>query len=183
MPISVHLGLWSDAPRRLLRQSRYAALLVSMHGARLYRMRDLERLPSAEAAAVRRYFDAQQTFQQELVSTLRADPSTAADSTPELIARNSDLIWTWDYLSLGLCLNWHRCTARDAPSAAGPLDVALTHSEQPGRVKIAPWPFSEGVVSVRFEGQRLSGRHDGEAELREALAQAPWETIELELVG
>ena len=29
MPIAVHLELWTQGPRRLLRQSRYAALLAS----------------------------------------------------------------------------------------------------------------------------------------------------------
>ena len=44
MPLTEHLGLWSAAPRRLLTQSRYAALLVSMHGARLYARRDQDAL-------------------------------------------------------------------------------------------------------------------------------------------
>src|SRR5438270_10006634 len=44
MPLDVHMSLWRAAPRRLLRQSRYAALLTSMHGVRLYGLRDLTRL-------------------------------------------------------------------------------------------------------------------------------------------
>src|ERR1700704_5035327 len=35
MPVGTHLKLWSEGPRRLLAQSRYAALLASMHGLRL----------------------------------------------------------------------------------------------------------------------------------------------------
>src|SRR5437763_3900256 len=44
MPLEVHVELWGAAPRRLLTQCRYAALLVSMHGTRLYERRDLEAL-------------------------------------------------------------------------------------------------------------------------------------------
>ena len=32
LPIATHLELWTNAPSRLLAQSRYAALLISMHG-------------------------------------------------------------------------------------------------------------------------------------------------------
>ena len=53
MPIGVHLALWDGAAERLVRQSRYAALLVSMHGMRLYQQRDLDRLEPADADAIR----------------------------------------------------------------------------------------------------------------------------------
>jgi hypothetical protein len=35
---------------------------------------------------------------------------------------------------------------------------------------------------VRCEGQRLAGTYADDASLREALADAPWETLEFELV-
>src|SRR5581483_9426650 len=54
MPLGVHIGLWGAAARRLLRQSRYAALLTSMHGVRLYEMRDVEKMADDDAAADRK---------------------------------------------------------------------------------------------------------------------------------
>src|ERR1700730_9879734 len=57
MPLEVHLAAWRDGPRRVLVQSRYAALLVSMHGCRLYEQRDLGKLREAERTAVRDYLD------------------------------------------------------------------------------------------------------------------------------
>ena len=66
MPLLIHLELWSAAPRRLLTQSRLAAVLVSMHGWRLYRRRKLEELLGDQAAAVRRYLDDQQRFRERL---------------------------------------------------------------------------------------------------------------------
>src|SRR5947209_2058622 len=55
MPLATHLELWSAAPQRVYTQSRYAALLVSMHGTALYERRDLTRLPETDAESVRRY--------------------------------------------------------------------------------------------------------------------------------
>ena len=55
MPFPLHLELWEAAPRRVLAQSRYAALLVSMHGVALYGLRDLDGLPAEEAARIRAY--------------------------------------------------------------------------------------------------------------------------------
>src|SRR5437763_10480622 len=70
MPLEVHLGLWDAAPRRLLVQSRYAALLVSMHGSRLYRRRNLDELEAAQAEAVRSYLERQRAFQEWLIASL-----------------------------------------------------------------------------------------------------------------
>ena len=65
MPMDVHMGLWSAAARRLLRQSRYAALLTSMHGVRLYELRDLSQMEPADADAIRSFFAAQRALQAE----------------------------------------------------------------------------------------------------------------------
>src|SRR2546423_13118779 len=64
MDLSTHLTLWSHAPHRVLPQSRYAALLVSMHGTALYDMRDLSKLD--DPAPVTRYLDEQRDLQRRL---------------------------------------------------------------------------------------------------------------------
>src|SRR3712207_4137882 len=51
MPLDTHLRLWSLAPQRLLTQSRVAALVVSLHGTRLYERRDLSRMDEPDADA------------------------------------------------------------------------------------------------------------------------------------
>jgi hypothetical protein len=181
MPIDTHLELWRAGPRRLLRQSRYAALLTSMHGVRLYEMRDLDKLPPGEAGAIREFIDQQRAFQQRLVATLTGDPATAGASRPELIARNSQLIWTWDYLSLALCLAWAPCSAHEVPAPGGPVDLQLQPGDNPLQVRFDPWPFASQTVTVRCEGQRLIGRFETDEQLQAALARAPWETVELEL--
>jgi hypothetical protein len=171
MPVGLHLGLFTAGPRSLLSQSRYAALLVSMHGSRLYRRRDLSRVPRSEADAIRAFLADQLEFQNELIATL--------DAEPDAIERNSLLVWTWDYLSLALCLDWAPATAKGCPTAEGTVDLELTGAGD--RVHVDPWPFSEPELTVRCEGRRLPGRFADEDALRVAFAAAPWETLEFEL--
>jgi hypothetical protein len=182
MPLSVHLELWRAGPRRLLRQSRYAALLVAMHGARLYERRDLTRLPAGEADAVRGFLSEQRRFESELLESLRSDPVTAPSASDELVAHNSQLVWIWDFLSLALCLDWPPTTATDVPTADESVDVQLIPGEHARTVVLDPWPFTEHAVRVHCEGQLLAGRFATDEALHAALAHAPWETFELELI-
>ena len=123
----------------MLPQSRYAALLVSMHGTALYERRD-----DRDDARVRAFLDGQAELQARLLETLRADPRTAPFAADEIVRRNQQLVWRWDSLSLGLLLEW----------------------EQLG---LDPWPFRDDRVSLRCEGRRLSGRFDDEEAMRAAL--------------
>ena len=80
VPRPTHVALWAAAPERMLTQSRYAALLVSLHGSRLYK--DLDR----------------SAFERGVRATL--------DASDDEIERNSRLIATWDGMSLALLLGW-----------------------------------------------------------------------------
>jgi len=183
MPLDVHLQLFIDGPRRMLSQSRYAALLVSLHGARLYARRELKRMSPSDAAAVQAFLEGQRAFQTELVSALRADPRTAPIAGDARVERNSLLIWTWDYLSLALCLDWAPATAQGCPTASGEaVGLDLTAGGRPGQVRLDPWPFSGQSLSLRCEGRRLNADSADEASLRAAFDRAPWETLELDLV-
>ncbi len=183
MPLTVSVELWRAGPRRLLRQSRYAALLASLHGWRLYNRLDLAGRPQAEADLIREFLAEQRRFQDELLASLRADPVTAPAAAKETVARNSDLLWTWDTLSLALCLDWAPYTATRVPTADEPVQAGLSGADRPGRLSLDPWPFTAGAVTVRCEGQRLTGRSRSPEEMRAALASAPWETVEFELVA
>jgi hypothetical protein len=175
LPLPQHLGVWSEAPRRLLAQSRYTALLVSMHGARLYRRRNLEELRPDEAEAVRAYLRSEERFQENLIASLRADPA--------LLERNSQLVWTWDFLSLVICLDWAPRTARAAPSADGPVDIEIRPGPHPCTATLTPWPFRSRAVRVRCEGRRLERRFESDNELRWWFERAPWERLEFEFLA
>lgn len=86
MPFSVHSGLWLEAPQRLVTTSVYAAALVSLHGTRLYEMRE-------RTSGVDSFLRAQKSFRRGL-GFARSD-----------LEPGSTLLWIWDYLSLAL-LGW-----------------------------------------------------------------------------
>ena len=153
MPLDVHLRLWSLAPQRLFTQSRVAALLVSLHGTRLYERRDLDRLEPAQADAVRAYLAGQRALQERLAE----ETGMGWDDLKRLQA----LLFAWDWLSLALCLDW-------APSELdGPVALALRDGT------VDPWPFAAEAVTVRCEGRRLEGGAASEAELHAQLERAP----------
>jgi hypothetical protein len=154
MPLATHLRLWTAAPMKVLPQSRYAALLVSMHGAALYEKRDLSRMTDEQAAAVKRYLAEQHELQSRLAAGL------------EHVARNQRLIWIWDFLSLGLCLGWEGRSVEGVELRSGTIE---------------PWPFREDAIVLRTEGRRLEGRFDDEREMQLALEAAPWVELKFEL--
>ena len=182
MPLAVHMELWRAGPRRLVRQSRYAALLVSMHGTRLYERRDLSPLSAADAQQVRHFLEDQRRFRRRLLSSLRADPATRASADHDLVARNSQLLWTWDSLSLAICLDWAPFTLHDVPSAGGPADIRLSAGARPHELRLDPWPLTPATLVVRCEGQRLENRVDTDDALARALVVAPWEALAFTLV-
>ena len=167
LPLDVHLEIWSRAAPLVVPQSRYAAMLVSMHGTALYERRNLERLEPAEVELVHAFLAAQRALQEELRASLGADPAA--------VARNQRLVWTWDSLSLGLLLDWSPFELEAVPTADGETDIAVRGDT------IDPWPFAAERVALRCEGRRLAGTVADEAALGAALAAAPWVTVELEL--
>jgi hypothetical protein len=154
MSLGTHLRLWSHAPQRVLPQSRYAALLVSLHGTALYEMRDLTKLD--DPTRVTRYLEEQRALQRRLAAGFDADQ----------LQRNQQLLWAWDFLSLGLCLRWEDRSVHELTLRAGTID---------------PWPFAADSVHLHTDGRRLEGRYDTQEGLHAALDAAPWVTLDFEL--
>ena len=172
MPVETHVELWSGAWELVLPQSRYAALLVSMHGTALYEMRDLAKLDERQAELVRAYLSGQREVQRRLRGSL---------PDPGAVDRNQRLIWTWDAFSLALCLDWAPHTLRRVPTAEGAVDVELAPAGARA-ARVEPWPFAADRVTVRTEGRVLEGRFADEGELHAALRDARWVTLDFELV-
>ena len=78
------------------------------------------------------------------------------------VDRNQRLIWTWDAFSLALCL-------------VNLLPGALVRNRS--------LRFVSERVRVRTEGRRLEGPFGDEGELHAALRDAPWVTLDFELVA
>ena len=168
LTLDEHLEIWWRAAPLVIPQSRYAALLVSMHGTALYERRNLDRLEPADRDRVRAFLRGQGELQERLLAGLRSDPATAAAAADDVVRRNQRLVWTWDSLSLGLLLDW-------APFELEGVDIAVD------RGTLDPWPFTAPRLNLRCEGRRLTGPYEDEQSMREALAAAPWTTMELTL--
>ncbi|MBV9818307.1 MAG: DUF3891 family protein [Solirubrobacterales bacterium] len=176
LPLTDGVALWRAGPRRLITQSRYAALLAARHGRRLYERRDLAALEAGEAALVETFLAESHALEAVLADGLGADPA--------LLARNSQLVWTWDTLSLAVLLDWSPLTLREVPAAADSLAVESLDVEVRAdgeAVRLDPWPFASDRVRVHCEGRRLTGGCASDPELAEALAVAPWETFAVTL--
>ena len=173
LPRLRRLELWSGAAAQLLPQSRYAALLVSLHGTLL-----VERFPPAGDEDVRRaladYLERERDFQARVTESLRGDPRYGAHSTVEALERNRELIFTWDGLSLAIV---HGVTGEK--NAVG--HTLAARDGDPTRVTVAPWPFREDTVTVVYEGRLLTETYPDERELRRSLRKAPWTTVETRL--
>jgi hypothetical protein len=158
-----HLALWTAAPTRVLSQSRYAALLVSLHGTGLY-----ERFPPRTddpeiARAVADYLDDQRALQAQLAAEVGA--------THEELARNQALLAIWDGLSLALCRD-------QAPHVVD----GFTLDRKADAFTLDPWPFTTDHLAVRVEGRRLADApYAEEPALHAALDRAPVLTVGLVL--
>lgn len=154
MPLETHLALWTEAPHKLVTQSLIAAVAVSLHGTKLYERRDLSRLEPEQAEAVRAFLAGQHRLRTELADVRDQDE----------IKR---LMFTWDWLSLGLCLRW-------APSDLGD-ELHL------GERSVAPWPFRDQAVTFVCEAKRLTRRATTEEELHGLIAEAERVDLRFEL--
>ena len=167
--VEEHLGIWRGAASRLMSQSLHAALVVSMHG------RSLSELRAAgapeHAAELSGHIEEERQRQERLRGALGISEQHSE--------RTRRQMWTWDGLSLGLCLGWRPFTARDVPCREGLVDIEL-HADD-GRLRLDPWPFSEKLVRVRCEGRRLRARYPDEAAMRHEFDAAEPLTIEFAL--
>jgi hypothetical protein len=105
--LATRLRIWREAPWKLVSQSVYAALLVSLHGTRLL----------AGQAGAEEYLAEQAELQRRWALAAQADEAQTA--------AHRDLLRAWDELSLALCLRWDDAERLDPwPFAADELDVS-----------------------------------------------------------
>jgi hypothetical protein len=173
LPRLRRLELWSGAAALLLPQSRYAALLVSLHGTLL-----VDRFPPGGGEDVERalaaYHEHEGEFQARVLGSLHGDPRYGTYATPAAIERNRELVFSWDGLSLALLHG-----VAEEQMAAGHTLAPL--GGDPERVAVSPWPFRGEAVTIACEGRLLRETFADERELRRGLAKAPWTTVETRL--
>jgi hypothetical protein len=155
--------IWHDAPQRVLAQSPWAALLVSLHGTNIHtRYVSLEHLPAEEAALIEGYLAAQRTLQDELIGLIGTTRAAAE--------HQAELLFALDALSLSLCHGWPE---RELPPVDGVALRYLPLGEREARLD--PWPFAAPVVHASLGARTLTERFADEPALHAALAATPLE--------
>ena len=204
LPLAERLAFWPGAAERLLLpQSRYAALLVSLHATRLHAGFDAGHEAPAVAVALRGLPEGEEAFREGLLASLRADPTYAAAAADGAVERNYRLLATRDRLSLMLCggVSEQRIL-KGVPAGSGEISLAVSPDEgalrphgsvqlerEDGRralagqrVRVGPWPFGAAPVRIVWEGRRLRGPYAGVEAMRAGLRRAEWVTGEALLV-
>lgn len=162
-PVRERHLIWHDAPGRVLAQSPWAALLVSLHGTNIHtRYVSLEHLAAQDADIVRGYLASQTALQDELI-TLIGTTRAAAE-------RQADLLFALDALSLSICHGWPE---RELP----PVDGLVVRYVPTGdrEALLDPWPFEAPVVSASLGARTLAERFTTAETLQAALAATPLE--------
>lgn len=157
-PADQRLAIWRDAPLKLVEQSPYAALLVSLHARNVHtRYGD----PAQRPPEVETLLADQQALQDDL---LRRTGASRVDAE-----RDGDLLFALDALSLTLCHGWG---GRDLP----PTAEATLHLEPAGGEAwtLDPWPLDVPELTVGLAARRFTERFDDEAALHAALDAAPF---------
>ena len=143
-----------------------------MHGSSLSQLR--ARAMPEQAGALRGHIEEEHTRQGQLRAALGVSEEQAEHTRRQM--------WTWDGLSLALCLGWRPFTSKDAPTHEGPIDIELRAGDGSDRVStLDPWPFAADRVTVCCEARKLESRHEDETQMQEALARATPETLTFEL--
>lgn len=175
LPRSTHLSLWSSAATLVSPQSRYAALLVSLHGTGLYE----ESESRHDDPVVRDFLAREHAFQAELLESLQSDSGYAADSSAKVVARNRRLVARFDGISLALCHALRFEHAHEGvPTADGEATLTATPVDAAANeYVIDPWPFRTETVTLRYEGRRLAATFTDQELMREALRRAAWVTL------
>jgi hypothetical protein len=154
LPKDIALSLWADSPAKVLTQSPYAAVLVSMHGVALS-----EGKPERQD-----YIAHEERFQQRLLAKLHEDPAR--------VRRNQLLVWAVDYLALAALTGW-------TPRKAFPAPDHTLHVEEPKSLHLTvdPWPLNVPALTVPYRGRVLDAPSPTQAELDARLDAAPWTDI------
>jgi hypothetical protein len=172
--VPAHLAFYRAGIAAITDEDPYAGLLVSMHGAGIYRQRygtdpalKLTRAPEVQAL-VDAFVDEQE----------RAYPSRMEESGVDDELRRGDyerLQWS-DRFSLAFCL-------RDWDEPGGPFELGEFTFEPvgPWRARVSPWPFVERTLACSLVRRLVPKRPWHQAEFRGAFGALPAERVAIGL--
>lgn len=179
--VAAHTAIWRRGTDLALALGRYPALLVSLHGSRLYAN---FAGTAADTAIVQDFLVGQAAIQRRLVASLRQDRRLGGLCEPAMVERNRRLVRTVDRMSIALCTGMQDQAIRmddprvgvvkQVPTADGETDIHMRALDRDlTAIAVSPWPFGASAVQVACEAIALPMRTFGDAaELRVALLGA-----------
>jgi hypothetical protein len=185
LPTLEHLSVWAPAGPTALVYGPYVALLVSKHGTGLYRFHDFNRDTPDEAEAARAFMARGAAFEEQLLQIIIRDSGNAAEDVRAAIERNRKLVALWDAMSLAICGGAEGARSfDDVPAAGNSISLQLRQVDSASdHFHVGPWPFRSETVSLTYPGRMLKGTFTSEAAMRQALEDAPWQTVRVELTS
>jgi hypothetical protein len=184
IPTEEHIALYQRGIERVVREDRYAGLLVSMHCAGLYdRTRatmpgfSAKYVKSNEAHLVTDFLQRLRLQQLRLKVDLRADSLMKAYADDHMLQANLQRLEALDRLSLYFCL---------APLDGSTIDAVPVNANgseadwdlQPAGstfVTLNPYPFQKDPLEISILARRVPKRpYADEHEFQKILAQAPY---------
>jgi hypothetical protein len=183
VPVRLHLAFYRAAIVAVTEEDPYAGLILSMHGAGIYKRRyglqsDLVmRFVDEAADDARAFIDDQEQSLPRRLAELGIDEAEAW--------RGYHLLQVWDRLSLYACLA-DLDAGKSETIPAVPLNGADVELELrplgPGRVSVSPWPFASPSVELDFERHVLpKATWRDDADFRAAFFAAPTERAAIRL--
>jgi hypothetical protein len=183
VPVRLHLAFYRAAIAAVTAEDPYAGLILSMHGAGIYKKRyglqsDLVMRFVDDASDDARAFieDQEESFPRRLAD-LGIDEEEAW--------RGYHLLQVWDRLSLYACLRdldvGEAETIPAVPWNGTPVELRIS-PRGPRRVQVEPWPFELPTLELDFERRAVPKREwKDDADFRAAFFDAPTERASITL--
>jgi hypothetical protein len=173
--VPAHLAFYRAGIAAITDEDAYAGLLVSMHGAGIYR----QRYGADPSLALSRAPEVQELVDAFVDEQERAYASRMEEAVVDDALRLEDyhrLQW-YDRFSLAFCL-------RDWDEPPEPFEVGTFRFEPvgPWRTRVEPWPFTAGEVECSLVRRLVPKRAWGQAEFREAFFAVPAERMTIGFV-
>ena len=183
VPVRLHLAFYKAAIVAVTAEDPYAGLILSMHGAGIYKQRyglqsDLRMRFVDDAAA-----DAQAFVAEQEESLPRRLADLGVDEAEAW--RGYHLLQVWDRLSLYACLKNLDVGATETipavPLNGRQIEIELSPLGT-GSVQVAPWPFQSSRVELSFERRSVPKETwSNDAAFRAAFFAAPTEKASITL--
>jgi hypothetical protein len=192
LPVGEHFPFYLRGIDGVVRDDRYAGLLVSMHLSGLYRKRygldpglGLDRFPPEVRPVVEDFLRRLDEQQKQWREQLRHDSLVPAEAAEEVaVWTNYRLLQVYDLFSLYFCMAPPReYTLRHVPVNAATPDTELRLRPAGGNaLTVDPYPFDAAPLRVKVTARVITDRdYATDDDLRAALAAAPGRTLSFEL--